>query len=212
MESRTNKQYFVIVLLICGLLYTSFNLTPTVYVPKTSYMTRNSSIGDIYHRIRSLATKYLNETGIGSDIIALASQPWLSEVKNATAVYKEEDSIYNESSVTPTRKPIDLQLEDKVEFKDLKKILYYTDCYGNWHYGAQAVGREAFKNLGCPEQRCFVTANRSLMRIDQFDALVFHPRANSFGIRNLPKLRSPHQRYVMWLIESGCYPSRHLRE
>lgn len=100
--------------------------------------------------------------------------------------------------------------ENEVPFNQLKKILFYTDCYGNWDYFIGATGREAFKVLGCPNAPCYVTSNRSLMPLDQFDALVFHPRANSFSIDNTPKIRSPHQRYVMWIIESGCYPSRHL--
>ncbi|XP_059083728.1 alpha-(1,3)-fucosyltransferase C-like [Tigriopus californicus] len=105
---------------------------------------------------------------------------------------------------------INVMTGNEVPFDQLKKILFYTDCYGGWDYFIGATGREAFRVLGCPDAPCYVTSNRSLMPLDQFDALVFHPRANSFAMANMPKIRSPHQRYIMWIIESGCYPSHAL--
>eukprot|EP00095_Tigriopus_kingsejongensis_P008950 maker-scaffold199_size265817-snap-gene-1.57 protein:Tk08950 transcript:maker-scaffold199_size265817-snap-gene-1.57-mRNA-1 annotation:"hypothetical protein DAPPUDRAFT_60476" len=100
--------------------------------------------------------------------------------------------------------------ENKSSPVKLKTILFYTDAYGMYDYFVGAVGREAFQVQGCPDEPCFITSNRSLVPMDQFDALIFHPRANSFRMSAMPPKRSPHQRYIMWIIESGCYPSVHL--
>ena len=99
---------------------------------------------------------------------------------------------------------------DNLPLSNLKKILFYNDVYKNWDFGIGATGHEAFNKLGCPKERCYATPNRTFVPIDKFDAIVFHPRASSFRLNDLPKWRSPHQRYVYWVMESSCYPSKYL--
>lgn len=56
--------------------------------------------------------------------------------------------------------------------------------------------------LNCPETRCYLTQNRSLLGSEQdFDAIVF----NIKGIKanDMPKTRTPKQSYILWAKESA---------
>ena len=66
---------------------------------------------------------------------------------------------------------------------------------------------------GCPITNCFVTDNKTLLgskSINQFDALIFHPRdmtPKENGVFMIPnqKKRQPHQNYVMFMVESSSH-------
>ncbi len=52
--------------------------------------------------------------------------------------------------------------------------------------------------------RCYATDNRHyLPSVDQFDALLIHQRGIEWG--DMPKSRSPKQRWIHWNIESPQY-------
>ncbi len=86
---------------------------------------------------------------------------------------------------------------------ELKTILMWNDAYGVRKYDI-GHGREPFFKWGCPETRCFATANRSyLPSVDMFDALLIHQRGIQWD--DMPKKRSPKQRYIHWVIESQQY-------
>ena len=58
-----------------------------------------------------------------------------------------------------------------------------------------------FKYCPAPANRCRLTNNRSL--IEESAALIFHIR--DFNVDDLPKFRSPEQRWVFFLMESPKY-------
>ena len=70
-----------------------------------------------------------------------------------------------------------------------------------------------FLQNGCPITNCFVTDNKTLLgskSINQFDALIFHPRdmtPKENGVFMIPnqKKRQPHQNYVMFMVESSSH-------
>ena len=88
---------------------------------------------------------------------------------------------------------------------DYKYILTWCEAYGGQTYG-WAYGADKFKEAECPESRCFLTSNRTLLSsISQFDAIMFHQR--SFSWRDAPRAaeRRPEQRYVHWMFESPAH-------
>ncbi|XP_069161624.1 alpha-(1,3)-fucosyltransferase C isoform X2 [Procambarus clarkii] len=84
----------------------------------------------------------------------------------------------------------------------LKTILIWVDGYGakTLSYG---FGRAPFQKAKCEVDTCMVTANRSFVPLEEFDALVFHFRV--LEPTGLPKRRSPHQRWIFWEVESASY-------
>ena len=86
--------------------------------------------------------------------------------------------------------------------KNLKYILFWNEAYGSTKYGF-CCGTTPF--LDCPVKDCFVTDDRSVVEnVEDFDVIQFHQR--SLAWYDLPKKRSPHQRYIMWYMESASYP------
>ncbi|XP_042232480.1 alpha-(1,3)-fucosyltransferase C-like isoform X2 [Homarus americanus] len=83
----------------------------------------------------------------------------------------------------------------------LKKILFWNDGYSSKHFGF-GFGREPFLRAGCRVNTCFTTGDRSRFPLKEIDALVWHFRSND---RSLPTVRSPHTRYVFWMMESASY-------
>ena len=62
-----------------------------------------------------------------------------------------------------------------------------------------------FLENNCKVKECFTTDNRQLLSsVDQFSAIMFHQRSTFKN--DLPLVRSPNQRYVMWMMESASYP------
>ncbi|XP_059087672.1 alpha-(1,3)-fucosyltransferase C-like [Tigriopus californicus] len=84
----------------------------------------------------------------------------------------------------------------------LKTILYWNEFYGRYDTYDFGYGRQAFLDNQCRVSTCFATQDRSLLPIDQFDAIIIHIR----GLPNdIPAQRSPQQRYVMLSIEAPIY-------
>ncbi|XP_042217518.1 alpha-(1,3)-fucosyltransferase C-like [Homarus americanus] len=84
----------------------------------------------------------------------------------------------------------------------LKTILVWAEGYGTktMSFG---YGRAPFVTAQCEVDTCMMTANRSFVPLQEFDALIFHFRAVERD--KLPQRRSPHQRWVFWEVESASY-------
>jgi alpha-1,3-fucosyltransferase len=63
------------------------------------------------------------------------------------------------------------------------------------------LGRDALRQWGCPVWRCETSDNRT--DVQNYDAIVFHLR--TWNQKDLPKRRSPHQRYVFFSLESPAW-------
>nr|XP_045620426.1 alpha-(1,3)-fucosyltransferase C-like isoform X2 [Procambarus clarkii] len=83
----------------------------------------------------------------------------------------------------------------------LKKILFWNEAYSNKHFGF-GFGREPFLRAGCRVNTCMTTGDRSRFPLNEIDALLWHFRSND---RSLPRVRSPHTRYVFWMMESASH-------
>nr|XP_027206511.1 alpha-(1,3)-fucosyltransferase C-like [Penaeus vannamei] len=86
--------------------------------------------------------------------------------------------------------------------RPLKKILFWNDAYLDKHFGF-GEGRDIFKEAGCKVDACFATSNRRMFPLMEVDAVLWHSRS---GDLSLPRIRSPHTRYVLWVRESASYP------
>ena len=64
-------------------------------------------------------------------------------------------------------------------------------------------GKEPFSI--CPVKDCYVTDDRNYLEdVSKYDVIQFHQRSTYHW--DLPKKRSPHQRYIMWYMESAANP------
>ncbi|XP_064093660.1 alpha-(1,3)-fucosyltransferase C-like isoform X2 [Macrobrachium nipponense] len=90
---------------------------------------------------------------------------------------------------------------EDVNNTSLKKILFWNEAYGSKDFGL-GYGREPFIRAKCPVNTCFTTGNRSRFKHEELDAILWHFRSND---RSLPSVRSPHTRYVFWVMESASY-------
>ena len=68
------------------------------------------------------------------------------------------------------------------------------------------VGRDRFKSAGCPVWQCETSEDRS--NLLEFDAIIFNQM--TFNLSDLPKERSPHQRYIFASIESAAFPNNYV--
>ena len=60
-----------------------------------------------------------------------------------------------------------------------------------------------FREAGCEETRCYLTADRRLLgSVSNFDAVVFHQRSFTFKDAPPAEIRRGEQRYVHWMYES----------
>lgn len=81
----------------------------------------------------------------------------------------------------------------------MKTILYWNTFFGSENMGL-GLGRGAFS--GCPVSACTATSNKSLLPVEEFDAIVFHgPRFTARADR-VPTERSLHQKYIFLSLES----------
>ena len=61
-------------------------------------------------------------------------------------------------------------------------------AYGNMKESMKTLGDpEELLEAGCPQPNCVLVANRSLMPVEQFDAIIFHYR--SMTLDDWPKAR-----------------------
>lgn len=86
--------------------------------------------------------------------------------------------------------------------KKLKRILYWNDYYGSRNFGF-CCGRGPYIKHKCLNSQCYTSKDRK-EDLESFDAIVFHGR--SLDIKDVPKIRYPHQLYVFLTIESAAYP------
>ncbi|XP_064093759.1 alpha-(1,3)-fucosyltransferase C-like [Macrobrachium nipponense] len=87
----------------------------------------------------------------------------------------------------------------------LKKILFWNEMVveqGRAKHFDIGFGQAPFILGKCPINTCFTTSDRGLFKHDEIDALIWHFRSED---RSLPKVRSPHTRWVYWNIESPSY-------
>jgi len=90
--------------------------------------------------------------------------------------------------------------------KRYKKILYWNSARSlplgseNNNFGL-GIGRDRYKSAGCPVWQCETSENRS--NLLQYDAIIFNQR--TFNASDLPKERSPHQRYIFFSHETPAY-------
>ena len=106
--------------------------------------------------------------------------------------------------------------------KDLatKQILFYT-TYWRQHDFQFGKGSKPFHDYGCPVKNCRVSSMQSLNQsattsaFRNFDAVLFSVQAHDqFDIRQhqarIGLWRSPHQRFVFFMMESQAFPIRSL--
>ncbi|KAF2900911.1 hypothetical protein ILUMI_05316 [Ignelater luminosus] len=96
------------------------------------------------------------------------------------------------------------------EFKrsNTKVLLYWSPFWTTWHY-FMGYGFEPFKN--CEYKNCYATANRSLIPLEEFDALLFHATYNKKR-HGVPWIRLPHQFYIFMNIEAPSYICPNLKQ
>ncbi|XP_042872463.1 alpha-(1,3)-fucosyltransferase C-like isoform X1 [Penaeus japonicus] len=92
-------------------------------------------------------------------------------------------------------------ITQEIDSPPLKKILFWNDAYSNKDFGF-GFGREPFLRAGCRVNTCYTTGKRDRFPLKELDALIWHFRAND---RSLPEERSPHTRYVFWMMESASH-------
>lgn len=83
-----------------------------------------------------------------------------------------------------------------------KFVLFYNSRFSSKTYYFKKIGYHPFRN--CKVKNCYVTANKHLLPIEEFDALLFHiPLPHYLNHRDvLPQKRSPHQRYIFANFET----------
>ena len=82
-----------------------------------------------------------------------------------------------------------------------KRILFYTPFWRSKDYRF-GLGQYPFKKYGCPVSECRIyNKKNALNSITEFDALVFHT-ANHKSFIPFSEIRSPHQRFIMFELES----------
>lgn len=106
--------------------------------------------------------------------------------------------VYYQRWSTPgagTRTVTEIQEEKSVN-RSVKYVLYWTTMLGSDKFHFSRTGSELFSN--CEHSNCFATSDRSLLQVDQYDALIFYaPRHQVPDCdEEIPKKRSPHQRYI----------------
>ena len=82
-------------------------------------------------------------------------------------------------------------------FKPPKTILFWTPYYEREDFTV-GYGQEPFTKNNCPVTNCRTTSDRSLF--NESDAVIFH--ALQYQLKDLPKYRLPHQRFVFFLYET----------
>ena len=95
-----------------------------------------------------------------------------------------------------------LQQKSRADAAPLKHILYWNEFYGSMEF-MWGSGQTPFIENGCEVNACFGTNNRTHMRMEEFDAILFH--AQTLPFFDWPLVRSPHQRYVFVTTESAQY-------
>lgn len=90
---------------------------------------------------------------------------------------------------------------------DVKYILMWTWFFywKNWKLQQDTSDQNFFKTIGCPETRCVLTSDRSLKKIQEYDAILFH---SVHGWDGNPDNRTSRQLYIAGMLEP---PERTMR-
>ncbi|XP_069165577.1 alpha-(1,3)-fucosyltransferase C isoform X2 [Procambarus clarkii] len=130
---------------------------------------------------------------------------WQRGIVEGDSNFPFEDNPISENL---TSEPVDLYVErprDKVNLDPdnppLKKILFWNEVFDLKHFWF-GFGREPFLRAGCRVNTCMTTGDRSRFPHEEIDALLWHFRSDD---KSLPTQRSPHTRYVFWLMESPAH-------
>ena len=86
---------------------------------------------------------------------------------------------------------------------DTKIIVFWTNFFGIPYWGMPAeTNREDYLILNnCPVTNCILTHNKNYLESPHlYDAVVFHG-AQNWLMLDLPKIRSPHQLYILSTLE-----------
>ncbi len=88
-----------------------------------------------------------------------------------------------------------LKKSPRKEEKPVKYILFWTEYLErkNWIVDKVTANQKDLEKLGCQETSCIFTSNRSLIPIENFDAVLF---SIFHKIKEVPQNRSPEQIYV----------------
>ena len=103
--------------------------------------------------------------------------------------------------------PVLIESNKHLQTSDEKRlpVSHYTKTilvFGRvWGYRFNP-GRTGYVNSGCPVSNCILTTNRSLVKDDNFDAIIIHlPTFNSSLDKRLLPHRRPHQMFIMYSYE-----------
>lgn len=102
---------------------------------------------------------------------------------------------------------VNVQRNSLITKNNLKYILYWTK-YWNMDDFAFGFGSENFKY--CPVKNCFTTKDKTLLPIDEFDALIFHGVEYRENTINNPTKRSPKQVYIYFNAETPFNTPRNM--
>lgn len=87
---------------------------------------------------------------------------------------------------------------------DGEKIILFWNNFFNYNYWQMPneTNYEGYlKALNCPVTNCVLTHKKDFLNSSHlYDAIVFHG-AESWGLHGPPKIRSPHQFYVLAALE-----------
>ncbi|XP_075973298.1 alpha-(1,3)-fucosyltransferase C-like [Anticarsia gemmatalis] len=118
-------------------------------------------------------------------------------------------SNFNENSALTTT--FNIRVEEETDIKpldntELKYILLWTELRDSVPFCDLLEGRETFKSRNCSFTNCIVTADKKLLDVSLFDAVVFNaPEVTYMNDYELPSKRSQSQKYVFASIESSDY-------
>lgn len=76
-----------------------------------------------------------------------------------------------------------------------KNILYWNKFFSKSDMNL-GLGSKIFEN--CPAKNCYTTNNKSLMNIDDFDAIVFHIPTFKVEESGIPQRRKINQKYIFF--------------
>ncbi|XP_046472918.1 alpha-(1,3)-fucosyltransferase C-like [Neodiprion pinetum] len=119
------------------------------------------------------------------------------------APYGFESSLELRSPVAPLTVVKDEPAKPPEVMKKKKTVLYWTKMFSskNFYLSERGVDGDIFAN--CPVSFCMGTNDRNYQPVEEFDALLFHgPELNA---KDLPKTRSPNQRYIFMDSETQVF-------
>ncbi|XP_045620495.2 alpha-(1,3)-fucosyltransferase C isoform X1 [Procambarus clarkii] len=200
---RKTKRVFLTMVLGSVLMLASYQLYTS------SQRGRKSNLADGIRSLVSTADHLGKKISVIKESLDVKTHAWFGNIQFSSNLPEDSNLPYiDEKSLNITTRPVDLYNEAMASKGDLdpdnpplKKILFWNSAYDNMHYGF-GFGREPFLRAGCPVNTCMTTSNRSRFPLKDIDALMWHFRAND---RSLPATRSPHTRYVFWVMESASY-------